>query len=259
MQPTYTSVSEVSTKYRHVYLSPHLDDAALSCGGAIRAYTNAGEGVLVVTLCTAIPRADQLGPLAEEFHGDWNLAHDDAVTARLREDLHAMQLLGADCLWAGLLDSIYRMPFAYDTRERLFGTPQPADPLFAALQPLLQALRTKLPDAQFYAPLGIGYHVDHQITYQVASELLGNALAYYEDVYYVMLPGERERRQAELGITMEAQIIDIQQTIEEKIAAIDAYASQVPELFGGSEAMAEAIRGYAAIIGPEYGERLWRR
>lgn len=258
----YTDLHEITTSYSHVYLSPHLDDAVLSCGGAIAAQSALGNRVLVVTLCTAVPSAQQLGPLAEEFHGDWNLAHEDAVTVRLREDLLAMELIGADCLWAGLLDSIYRLPFAYDTRERLFGTPQPTDPLYQLLRQLIPELRAQFPNATIYAPLAVGYHVDHQITYTVANESAGPLLAFYEDVYYVLLDGELERRMADLGGRFVPSTIDISATLSRKITAIDAYASQVPELFGGSEAMARQITEFAqrrhAELGT-YGERIWMR
>ncbi|RMD73788.1 MAG: PIG-L family deacetylase, partial [Chloroflexi bacterium] len=36
--------------YRHIVLSPHLDDAALSCGGFIARATALGEPVLVVNI-----------------------------------------------------------------------------------------------------------------------------------------------------------------------------------------------------------------
>ena len=38
---------------KHVYLSPHLDDAVLSCGGAIHRAGAAGEAVLVITVFAA--------------------------------------------------------------------------------------------------------------------------------------------------------------------------------------------------------------
>ena len=39
-------------RYTRVYLSPHLDDAALSCGGTIAA---SPDRALIITLCTAPP------------------------------------------------------------------------------------------------------------------------------------------------------------------------------------------------------------
>lgn len=257
----FTKLEQITKPYHHIYLSPHLDDAALSCGGAIAAQGDAHEHVLVITLCTAIPKSGAaLGPLAEEFHGDWNLPHDEAVTARLSEDLAAMGVMGCDSLWLGLLDSIYRMPFAYDTREKLFGRPLPDDPLYTSLREVLPKLRSMLPNARFYVPMGIGYHVDHQIVYDVAQECLGSKLLLYEDVYYVLLAGERERRMAELDKALKPEKIKIGATIDRKIAAIKCYASQVPELFGGFEAMERDIRGYATELAAQegqYAEQVW--
>ena len=42
----------------HLYLSPHFDDAALSCGGQIATFTAAGQSVLVVTITGGDPPAD---------------------------------------------------------------------------------------------------------------------------------------------------------------------------------------------------------
>ena len=66
---------QIQAGYRHIYLSPHLDDAALSCGGGIAAQRAAGERVLVVTFCTGAPAPDmQFSDLAQEFHRKWGLA-----------------------------------------------------------------------------------------------------------------------------------------------------------------------------------------
>ncbi|WP_322493922.1 hypothetical protein [Chloroflexus sp.] len=46
-------LSKLHRSYQHIILSPHLDDAALSCGGSIAAAVAADEPVLVVTICTA--------------------------------------------------------------------------------------------------------------------------------------------------------------------------------------------------------------
>lgn len=247
--------------YDHVYLSPHLDDAALSCGGAILAQVAAGRRVLVVTLCTASPAPE--GPfsaLALQFHADWGLPPDQVVAARLREDRQAMQRLGADYHWAGMLDAIYRYPTAYDSRAALFATPAPDDPLLPALRQFIRELRARVPNAAIYSPLGVGRHVDHLITYAAACDSAGERLAFYEDVPYVVSPGALERRLAALDQSLSAYTIAIDGSLQEKIGAINAYASQIDELFGGVEAMAGSIAGYARGLSSdagEYGERLW--
>src|SRR6266545_1363225 len=151
------SFDQLNDAYKHVYLSPHLDDAPLSCGGAMAAHMAAGERVLVVTICTAAPpAAGPFSALAEELHTNWGLAADQAVAARLREERLAMERLGVDYFWVDRLDAIYRYPELYNRRESLFGTPAPDDPLFADLRKLFGELHQRLPSATCYAPLGIG-------------------------------------------------------------------------------------------------------
>jgi hypothetical protein len=187
------------------------------------------------------------------------------VAARLREDATAMIALDADCLHVGALDAIYRHPAAYDRRETLFGIPDAGDPLLPALRELIAQLRDQLPVAAFYAPLGVGSHVDHQITCRAALECAGDRLALYEDFPYVARPGELDRRMANLGLALRPQVIPIEAGLPQKIAAVHAYTSQMAELAhsqlghlaGADEAlavMAEAVTRYTHHVG---GERLW--
>jgi LmbE family N-acetylglucosaminyl deacetylase len=128
---------------------------------------------------------------------------------------------------------------------------------------LLGALRARAPHATFYAPLGVGMHVDHQ---QVCAAALVNqsglAAAFYEDVPYVTTPGALEQRLAALGGAFVASTITIDETIERKVKAIAAYTSQLKQLFGGAEAMRRTVTRYAAGLqatGGAYAERLWLR
>lgn len=262
----YHTPGELKSTYAHVYLSPHLDDAALSCGGAISAQTATGERVLVVTICTGAPPAN--GPFSElalAFHQAWGLSPAEVVAARLREDEAAMEILGADRLWLGALDAIYRCPTDYTSRATLFGTPAPADPLLDELRRVVAALRRHLPDATIYAPLGVGSHVDHLQTFAAALECAGAHLRFYEDFPYVARAGELERRIAQLPGNWTVQSRELGTAFEPKVAAVSAYASQLAELadsqLGRPSAPAEAVAiiagslaDYAAAVG---GERLW--
>jgi LmbE family N-acetylglucosaminyl deacetylase len=258
----FDDLRQIRTDYDHVYLSPHLDDAALSCGGRIAHQHAAGEKVLVITICTAVPPAE--GPfnaLAEELHAAWALSPGEAVSARLREDELAMERLGADRFWAGRLDAIYRRPGAYDSRAALFGQPAPDDSMGRDLAQLFATLRSRMPHATFYAPLGVGSHVDHLIVQASALTSARAPLAFYEEPPYVLKPGALEARLATLP-EHSPEILAIDATIKQKIHAVAAYASQLDELFGGFEAMAQQLMEYAASVRPadaQYGERLWRR
>jgi LmbE family N-acetylglucosaminyl deacetylase len=254
---------QIHDGYDHVYLSPHLDDAALSCGGAIARHANAGARVLVVTLCTGTPPPDaRLSKFAHDHHLMWGLAAERAMADRQREDDLALERLDADTYRAGLLDAIYRMPELYTGNDRLFGTPAADDSLLDSTRQLLAALHDRLPQATFYAPLGVGNHVDHQIVYAAACEAAGPVVAFYEDFPYVLKPGALEQRVRALGQRFVASTIDIDATLARKIGAIGAYASQLGSLFDEPEAMDRIVADYAESLRPDvgtYGERIWLR
>lgn len=254
---------QIHDVYDHVYLSPHPDDVALSCGGAIARHSAAGARVLVVTICTAAPRGP-LNALAQASHRKWGLTADQVMRARLHEDALAMERLGADSYWAGMLDAIYRRPDAYTSDDLLFGAPVPDDPLLPELREFVGALRGRVPRATIYAPLGVGSHVDHLITYVAARDHAGPAVAFYEDFPYVAVPGALERRLQQLDGEFVTSTIDIDAVLTRKIGAIEAYASQISSLplFGDVESMRRVVTEYAEALRPEvgtYGERLWLR
>lgn len=255
-------LDELISRYDHVFLSPHLDDAALSCGGTIAHYVDSGQPVLVVNVCTGEPSANQpLSSFAQHLHAWWKLDAGQAVSARLHEDRAALDHLGADSLELRFLDAIYRCPAVYTSDEALFGAIAPADPLEPALSRVLGELARRWPEATFYAPLGVGRHVDHQITHNAAA---GMRVVYYEDFPYVTDARALERRWQDLGGRQRfaARTRCIDATLERKVVAIGLYASQIALLFGDRAGMDRAVRAYAAQVCPEdgtYGERVWAR
>jgi LmbE family N-acetylglucosaminyl deacetylase len=254
---------QIHNDYQHIYLSPHLDDAALSCGGNIARQRARGERVLVVTICTGAPAPGApLNALAQELHDNWRLSAETAVSARIAEDRAAMDVLDADYFYLGLLDAIYRNP-AYASREALFGTPVDDDTLADTIGVTIRSLHSRAPNAMIYGPLGVGSHVDHLGVYQACASLAGQiaTIVFYEDIPYALVPGSVEKRLSALGPGHEPQEVEVGPLIERKLAAIAAYASQMGELFGGPDQMPPAIYAYAASVRPpngNYGERLWR-
>jgi LmbE family N-acetylglucosaminyl deacetylase len=246
--------------YAHVYLSPHLDDAALSCGGAIAA---SPAQRLVITLCTAPPLPGTVfNAVAVEFHAEWGLAPDEVLRVRLAEDAAAMNLLGVDYVYAGWLDAIYRMPEAYCSRATLYRPPIPADPLLPQMRDLLTMLIERAPHAMIYAPLGVGDHVDHLAAFEAALACPPDRLAFYDDINYALTPGAVEQRLAAIGKPLAADLVLFDSSaLQTKIAAIAAYRSQMAALFGGTTAMEAAITTYHAALAQSrggYAERIWR-
>ncbi|MCU0495565.1 MAG: hypothetical protein MUD01_28595, partial [Chloroflexaceae bacterium] len=227
-------------------------------------HTANGQAVLVVTFCTGTPPVGTpFSPFAEETHRLWQLRPEDAVDARLHEDLVAMNLLSVDSVWVGLLDAIYRYPAAYYNNDTLFGPSAADDPLLAQAAEVLAALVRRFPSATFYAPLAVGFHVDHQALCQAALALVqqGVALAFYEDAPYVLTAGALDTRMASLSPTrFIPSVVNIDASLNRKLNAVEAYASQLASLLSGPVSVRAALTEYAEGLRPEigtYGERVW--
>lgn len=253
----------LKAEYDHLYLSPHLDDIVLSCGGLIRKQTLAGERVLVATLFAGIPSYEHLSPFARFLHLLWG-RHPDPVGHRRQEDRAALSRLGAEPLHLDFLDALYRGPqkSPYRSNKSLFGAIHPQDEkLHLELASAIEEVAKRQGKPPLYAPLAVGHHVDHQIARKAADSLRqrGYPVTYYEDFPYVeeeeallLALGDRE----EWSPTLEG----IADTIEEKIEAIALYASQIFMLFRTKETMERRVRAYASSLAPERGpcERYWK-
>lgn len=254
---------DLANDYDSIYLSPHLDDAILSCAGAIAAQAARGGRVLILTVCAGVP-----DPIASPGESDrpraaWVEGAGDLVRARRAEDLEAASRVGADTLWLNHLDAIYRLPDVYDTPNALVGDVASSDPLPHELAATFDNVRRRCPSAVLYAPLGVGRHVDHQATHAAAAALAPD-LDYYEDVPYALRPGAVERRLDEIGRadSFEPRVTIVSDFVDAKTDAVRRYRSQVKALFGDPELVPALLGSYAQWVASQdgaYGERTWRR
>jgi len=267
----------VTKAYRHIYLSPHYDDASLSCGGAIHKQVQAGQLVLVITICAAPPPAHEpLSPFARQLHQNWG-SPEDVVATRRVEDEASMGLLGVDAVRLDFTDCIYRGQaqheiWYYNNDTGLFGQIHPDD---AALSDeIAEAIARAVSQSAgvtLYAPLTVGHHVDHQLVHMAALRLQsqGWRVVFYEDYPYVD-PGYKPHRQENL-YDLEATLARLQYTnikpqvrlfseddLQAKIESIAAYDSQLQVLFGGQATMETKVRDYALSVGQgSPAERIW--
>ncbi len=263
------SLDQITQNYRHIYLQPHFDDAALSCGGAIKQQEATGQRALVITVFGGMPPQDMgISEFALATHAKMSLPASaaSAVSVRREEDEAAIGSLGADTLWLDYLDAIYRgSPALYQSNDAIFGAVAQGDTqLDEELGALVASIAERAPLAAVYAPLGIGHHVDHQLVCSAADRLAQRKLniKFYEDFPYVTRSGALEERQRELAIPMEFELAEISGQIRDKEEAIALYRSQVPQLFGTEEAMRQALREYSGSLRRAYPgiliERYWR-
>lgn len=217
---------------RLLVISPHLDDAVLSCGTLLAAQ----PGAFVCTVFTAPPEKNMIT--------DWDRQSGfadafEAMRARKAEDMRALAILGASAIHLPFCDAQYQSP------------PVP-EALVAAIE---QTFRDVEPSSVMI-PLGL-FHSDHT---DVANACLALVHRFepvrvhaYEDVPYRTMPGTVPQRlqtiwergfAAEsvetLGVAIDAQHRRL------KRAAIDAYQSQL-RAFGPD-----------GQVGLHSDERYWR-
>lgn len=267
-------VEATTEYYDHIYLSPHLDDVALSCGGQVWLQTTAGRSVLIVTITAGDPPTGGYSPLAQALHERWLAGAGEGATleaivaARRAEDRAACRVLGADYCHLPFLDCIYRRDTGtgrplYASNDDLFGPVAAADAF--TIEQVAKAL-AKLPQrGNVYVPLGVGNHVDHQITRQAAEQCFERRLVYYEEYPYVAQPEALDkaipaakRGDWQTGVTPLSAA-----ALRNKTAAVAAFASQVGTFFADQSDMASQLESQAASVASQPqdvgGERYWRQ
>lgn len=238
-----------------IYLSPHLDDTALSCGGLVWEQVRAGQRVSIWTICAGDPPAAGLSSFAEGLHLRWE-TNSRAVVARRAEDISACGVLGADYAHFDYPDCIYRR--SPRTGEPLYAS---EESLFGGLHPdeldLVHNLAGKLEDclpaeAVLVCPLSIGGHVDHRLT-RWAAECLDYTRCYYAEYPYV--DTHPQQVQKLIKQRWKAEIRQVSSAgMEAWMQSVAAYRSQISTFWSGEEAMRAGLQAFSEREG---GVRLW--
>jgi LmbE family N-acetylglucosaminyl deacetylase len=212
-------------------ISPHLDDAVLSCGELLATR----PGTVVLTVFAGTPRDG-----ARSTDWDTRCGFRDAAEAmavRRREDDAALAALGCTARRLSFCDAQY-------------GETPSVDQLVQALRPLVE----DEPDGPLLYPLGL-FHSDHRLVHEAVRATLREgspraALA-YEDSPYRGMRGVLQRRLAEFAAegvdaTPADEARPDAKTAQAKARAVALYASQVRTF--GPGGLDDAARP----------ERLWR-
>jgi len=204
------------------------------------------------------------------------IAGDTMAQRRLEDERHAV-FQEVSIVWLDLPDAVFR---GYEGDAELLGTPRDDDP---APVDVLRREINRLEPQKVYLPLGVGGHVDHQLTREVGFALLDEGrrwvmpgpdyvgkLVFYEDFPYAWWTdftriedlGDAAFAALPQGMSLRADYADVGDQIERKIRGIALYESQIPRLFGGTKDMANAVRAYGAKVAelgevPGYAERYW--
>jgi LmbE family N-acetylglucosaminyl deacetylase len=238
---------------RWIYISPHFDDAVLSCGGLIWKQTQKGIPVEIWTVCAGDAPPGPLSLLAMVCHQQWGIeSAEDVVAARRLENQEAAALVGAETVNFSIPDCIYRRS---PTGELLY-----PEEVFVPIHPCEKNLAEEIaavltselqPDDVVVSPLAIGGHLDHVLA-RLAAEHLDRPVRYYADIPYLinnpemLVPATKELKETVYPISKKG--LGIWQS------GIAAYATQILMLFETRDKMQEAIRLYWEN---QRGIRLW--
>ncbi len=261
-----------------IFVSPHFDDIALSCGGTAARLAQMGAHCVCLTVCAA-PAHDEaaLTGYAQGLHGLWREAsgrQKEINSVRREEEAAALRLLGLHPVWLDVPDAPYRRSADgeafYTSDTELFGRVAPEERRLLVPCIADEIRRVALENGgargrvRVFAPLGVGRHVDHQLMFRACLRLGPRyGVLFYEDYPYTAVEGALRQRLEEIGAPAQPRLNNISDLIGLKIASISKYKSQLGVLFGSPEAMPGAVRAYSSSVaeaapGVQYAERVWR-
>lgn len=170
---------------RHVFVSPHLDDAVLSAGDLIVRLLKSGEKIRIITVFTDFGTGPMHWSARRYVFDSGALTIHQFKKIRFSEDRLAMEKLGMrDYRYLDFTDAYFRLRstgarfrkfqdlaswlglkncFLYPDSAALFSgrIDQEDEKLLPVISEKLKQLL--LPDDTIYGPLGVGNHIDHVI------------------------------------------------------------------------------------------------
>jgi LmbE family N-acetylglucosaminyl deacetylase len=242
---------------RWIYLSPHFDDAVLSCGGLIWEQNHSGIPVEIWTINAADPPAGPDSDLITRVHAQWRTGTpQETVELRREEDRHAARILGAGVRHLKMVDAIYRRT----ATGALLYTQDVFDPIDLREAGIVGQAAGEIGQHlnnsdTLVCPLALGGHVDHVIARHAVESLSSPAITitYYADIPY-LFGHEQELAAASEGLS-EHQYYVSDQGLAAWMDGISAYRSQISSLFEDEQTMRSQMQAYHTS---RNGQILWK-
>lgn len=237
-----------------IFLSPHFDDVALSCGGLVWDLVNQGNQVEIWTVMAGYPPDEDYSPFAQQNHRTWGKSGPEAIDMRREEDEAACEILGAFPHHHHWPDVIYRryetseMPVVKDNDE-LFNNPPEASLVDEIAQHLTKEISSK---TILVLPMGLGGHLDHRAVVQAGAKL-PRVDFYYADYPYILKSFDSspliENKYQKLPRSLSREALEAWQQ------AVLCYRSQLSWFWRDDEEERLSLCNYFA----GGGGRLWKR
>ena len=236
-----------------VVLSPHLDDAALSCAGLLAAVHDKTRIVVATVSCANPSKREDNDATAGSGRARRGFTPPQE---RRKEDMRAMRALGCNFVHLGFADCVDRRSATSGEliyRQERVRWQRPSLEDSAHMEELfivLKRLCGRMGQVLVVCPLGIGFHVDHLICAQVVLRLMrtGANVLFYEDFPYVANPMRRDgfadspnAAMERLGVEpIERLVLSYDPQKKEEILML--YESQVPKLFGSRDGLRASLQ-----------------
>ncbi|HEY8564234.1 MAG TPA: PIG-L family deacetylase [Beijerinckiaceae bacterium] len=219
-----------------IALSPHLDDAAFSCGATLARLAAEGwQGTWATVFTASVPNPTGFA-LACQL--DKGLPADlDYMALRREEDAAAAAALGlAAPRFLPFREAPHR---GYESAKTLFGATLPDDAIVAPVAVALAGLLDETRPDLVLAPQAIGGHVDHvQLVRALDEAELAAPVLWWRDFpYTVREASPPEPFRGRMAALPEVEIRFGATAFAAKRAACAAYASQIGFQFGGLESL----------------------
>lgn len=224
-----------------LFLSPHLDDVAFSCGGTLAKLASERWRTVLCTIFTESVLHPKGFALACQL--DKNLPADvDYMKLRRDEDARAAKILGAtEVVHLDLPEAPHR---GYESAPELFAGVKPSDEVWRSVAERMDSLDEIHQPELVFAPQGIGNHADHLQTIRAARAVFpSEKLIWYRDTPYSIRRPDAPPSNLLPPRTL-ISFCDIEPYLEQKIRACAAYRSQINFQFGGAEKLKTELREF---------------
>lgn len=224
-----------------LFISPHLDDVAFSCGGTLAKLALADWRTHLCTIFTASVANPTGFALACQMNK--GLAADiDYMRLRRAEDEDFAAHVGARHVsHLAFKEAPHR---GYGSAAQLFGGVFESDGVWRAVADALQNMVDEISPELVFAPQGLGNHVDHLQTIRAVLALNTDArVLWYRDTPYALREPHAPPSRL-LPANLQEVSCDITSTLEVKIRAIEAYTTQLDFQFGGVPRMREMLKDF---------------
>ena len=233
-------IEEIIRKKRKcIFISPHLDDVALSAGGLI-SYLAKKVEIKVVTVFTECGNNNSLS--AKAFLKQCNyLNGEELFENRRKEDIAAFNSIHVKTTHLGFKDALWRQKIKISFINKFFekilpefgliyptyrfhitkgSLSQQDEDTISSIAEKLKVIISESKDAVIFCPVGIGNNVDHLVT-KKSVEMIS------EPIYWMDQPYEYRGQKS----TSNGNYYSYEFNNNQKIKLISFYKTQVPAVF----------------------------